>query len=111
MIALEAVAARFPDLAPGEIALWIERRWLRAEPGPDGAWVLTEVDVARVALLVELRVTLEVTEDLMPLVLSLIDQLSAARRTVRCRLDAVEDQPEEVRRAVLAAAGRRGAAP
>ncbi len=107
MIPLETVAARFPEVAPGELALWVERRWVRAERGPDGAWRLTEMDVARVRLLVELRVTLEVTEELIPMVLSLIDQLYDARRTVRALLAALEDQPAAVRAAVLAAAGRQ----
>ena len=107
MIALETVAERFPQLAPDELTLWIERRWVRAERGPDGAWRLTEMDVARVGLLVELRVTLEVTEDLIPLVLSLIDQLYDARRAVRTLLAALDEQPAEVRRAVLAAARQR----
>lgn len=106
MIALETVAERFPQLAPDELTLWIERRWVRAERGPDGAWRLTEMDVARIGLLVELRVTLEVTEDLIPLVLSLIDQLYDARRAVRTLLAALDEQPAEVRRAVLAAARR-----
>ena len=106
MIHLEAVAARFPGLAPDELALWVERRWVRAERGADGAWRLTEMDVARVRLLVELRVTLEVTEDLIPLVLSLVDQLYDARRTVRALLAALDQQPAGVREAVLAAAGR-----
>ena len=104
MIALEEVVARFPGLEPREAVLWIERRWLRAEPGPGGAWLLTEVDAARVALLVELRVTLEVTDDLIPMVLSLIDQLYDARRTVRALLTALDEQPAAVRTAVLAAA-------
>jgi chaperone modulatory protein CbpM len=104
VIRLESVAERFPGLAPDELALWIERRWVRAERDPDGAWRLTEMDVARVRLLVELRVTLEVTEDLIPLVLSLIDQLYDARRSVRALLAALDDQPAEVRSAVLSAA-------
>lgn len=106
MIPLEAVTARFPEVAPGELALWIERRWVRAEHGPDGAWRLTEMDVARVRLLVDLRVTLEVAEDLIPMVLSLIDQLYDARRTVRALLAALDDQPFEVREAVLTAVKR-----
>ena len=108
MIPLATVAARFPGVAPEELALWVERRWVRAERGPDGAWRFTEMDVARVGLLVELRVTLEVSEDLVPLVLSLVDQLYDARRTVRALLAALDQQPEGVRRAVLEAAGRRG---
>ncbi|MBD0270620.1 MAG: hypothetical protein ICV73_01700 [Acetobacteraceae bacterium] len=104
MIPLDAVVERFPQLGPDELSLWIERRWVRAERGPDGTWRLTEMDVARVGLLVELRVTLEVTEDLIPLVLSLIDQLYDARRAVRALLDALDEQPPGVREAVLAAA-------
>ena len=106
MIPLEAAAARFPQLAPGELALWVERRWVRAERAPDGAWRLTEMDIARVGLLVELRVALGVEEDLIPVVLSLIDQLYDARRTVRALLSALDEQPAAVRAAVLAAAGR-----
>jgi chaperone modulatory protein CbpM len=108
VIPLQAVVARFPEVAPDELALWVERRWVRAERDPDGAWRLTEMDVARVRLLVELRVTLEVTEDLIPLVLSLIDQLYDARRTVRGLLEALDEQPATVRDAVLASAKRRG---
>jgi chaperone modulatory protein CbpM len=67
---------------------------------------LTEMDVARVGLLVELRVTLEVTDDLIPVVLSLIDQLYDARRTVRALLAALDEQSPDVREAVLAAARR-----
>ena len=108
MITLEEVAGRFPGLSLDEVTLWIERRWLRAEPAPGGGWLLTEVDVARVALLVELRVTLEVDEEAMPLVLSLLDQLYDARRAIRCLMAAIEEQPEPVRRAVLDAAARHG---
>jgi chaperone modulatory protein CbpM len=89
------------------LALWVERRWVRAERDPDGAWRLTEMDVARVRLLVELRITMEVTEDLIPMVLSLVDQLYDARRTVRALLAALDEQPEGVRRAVLEAARQR----
>jgi chaperone modulatory protein CbpM len=104
VIPLEAVATRFPEIAPDELALWIERRWVRAERAPDGAWRLTEMDVARIRLLMELRVTLEVTDDLIPMVLSLIDQLYDARRTIRALLVALDEQPAEVRSAILEAA-------
>ncbi|TCZ66763.1 hypothetical protein [Roseicella aquatilis] len=107
MIGIEELASRIPELPRAEIPLWIERRWLRAERGPEGAWHFTEVDIARVRLLVELRVTLEVTEEAMPLVLSLLDQLYDARRTVRALLEAVEEQPAEIQQAVLAAARQK----
>ena len=105
-IALEEVCALLPGLAPEELTLWIERRWVRAERGTGGAWGLTEMDVARVRLVAELRATLEVDEETMPLVLSLMDQLYDARRALRALLRALDAQPEAVREAVLAAAGR-----
>ena len=95
-----------PGLAAAEVSLWIERRWLRAEAAPGGGWLLTEVDVARLTLLVELRITLELDEEAMPLVLSLLDQLYDARRALRSLTAAIEAQPEPVRRAVLDAARR-----
>lgn len=108
MITLEEVAGRFPGLAPQEVVLWIERRWLRAERAADGGtWLLTEVDVARLSLLVELRVTLDLDEEAMPVVLSLLDQLYDARRALRCLVAALEEQPEAMRRAVLDAAARQ----
>lgn len=106
MISLEAVAGHVPDVAPDELSLWVERRWVRAERDPSGGWRLTEMDVARVRLLVELRATLEVPDDLIPTVLSLIDQLYDARRTLRALLSALDNQPAEVRDAVLASAAR-----
>lgn len=106
MIALEEVCGRFHDLALQEATLWIERRWLRAEPAPGGGWLLTEVDVARMTLLVELHVTLELDEDAVPLVLSLLDQLYDARRALAALTAALEAQPEPVLRAVLDAAQR-----
>ena len=65
------------------------------------------MDIARVGLLVELRSTLEVADDLIPLVLSLIDQLYDARRTVRALLAALDSQSADVRAAVLATAARQ----
>ena len=107
MIGLEELARLCPEVAPTEITLWIERRWVRAEAAPGGGWAFTDMDVARVRLLAELRVTLEVTEEAMPLVRSLLDQLYDARRTVKALLAALETQPEPVRAAVLAAAQER----
>ncbi|WP_128080001.1 hypothetical protein [Roseicella frigidaeris] len=108
MIRIEELLGLVPEAPQAEITLWIERCWLRAERAPDGAWIFTEVDVARVRLLTELRITLEVAEETMPVVLSLIDQLYDARRTVKALLGALETQPAPVRQAVLARARSQG---
>jgi chaperone modulatory protein CbpM len=70
--------------------------------------VFEEVDVARIRLIVELR-SLELDEEAMPVVLSLLDQLHATRRRMRLLQQAVEEAaPDAVRerlRALLAAEG------
>jgi chaperone modulatory protein CbpM len=99
--------SRTLGLAEADIHHWVELHWLRPEGAP-GGWVFQEVDVARVRLIVELR-ALDLDEEAMPVVLSLLDQLHATRRHLRLLQQAVEETaPDAVRerlRALLAAEG------
>ena len=89
-----------------ELSAWIERGWVGpAERAPEP--VFTDLDVARVCLLCDLRHDLAVEDETVPLVLSLLDQLYATRRRMSALTDAVLQQPEEVRRAILELASRR----
>lgn len=82
------------------------RRWI------DLGWVLPEQDseslcfdpsdVARVRLICELHYELRIEEDSMSVVLSLMDQLYAVRRSLRELVSAVETQPEKVRAHIAA---------
>lgn len=75
---------------------WIDLGWVL--PQRDGGGLqFEESDVARVRLIYELHYELRIEEDSMSVVLSLMDQLYAARRSLRTLLSAVEAQPEEVR--------------
>ena len=76
MITLEILVARFPGLDLGQLQEWIAEGMLRAEPGP----IFTEIDVARIALILELRDELALDDAALPVVLSLLDQLYALRR-------------------------------
>ncbi|WP_431267426.1 chaperone modulator CbpM [Dankookia sp. P2] len=99
--------SRSLGLAEAEIHRWVALRWLRPE-GTPGGWVFQEVDVARIRLIVELR-ALDLDEEAMPVVLSLLDQLHATRRQPRLLRQAVEETaPDAVRdrlRALLATEG------
>jgi chaperone modulatory protein CbpM len=99
---LEDVLPLFPDLEAVEITSWVERGWVCPASG-GGTWVFREIDVARVRLVRDLRREMEVEEETVPLVLSLLDQLYDVRRTLRGVARALEGQPEEVRAAVLKA--------
>jgi chaperone modulatory protein CbpM len=98
-----------------ELYRWVELGWVvperpggeeRAEPA------FSEIDIARVRLICDLRHDLAVEEETMPLVLSLLDQLYAMRRQMKALQGALQRQPDDVRRAILdvleASRGRGG---
>jgi chaperone modulatory protein CbpM len=102
MMRFTAVVALFPDLREAELLAWVERGWVRPE-GTEPDWVFQEIDVARVRLIHDFRRTMDVGEEMIPLVLSLLDQVYALRGQMRAIARAVEGQPEAVREAILAA--------
>ncbi|HBK04579.1 MAG TPA: hypothetical protein DDZ81_01810 [Acetobacteraceae bacterium] len=102
MMRFTAVVALFPDLRESELVSWVERGWVRPE-GVEPDWVFAEIDVARVRLIRDFRGAMEVPEDTMPLVLSLLDQVYTLRGQMHAIARAVEGQPEPIRSAILAA--------
>ncbi len=101
MMRITAVVALFNDLGEAELVSWIERGWVCPEPA-DGGWVFQDIDVARVRLIHDLRTRMDVNDDALPLVLSLLDQVYDLRGQLRALLHAVERQPDPVRQAILA---------
>ena len=91
------------DIEMGE--LWVSQGWVRPSHR-QGSPVFEEIDIARVRLIVELRDDMGLEEPAIPVVLSLLDQLHAARSEMRrlCEvLEAARDQPVQ---AVLRQLGR-----
>jgi chaperone modulatory protein CbpM len=117
---ITSVVALFTDLPEAELTSWVVRGWVRPdwgdlrgqdpigdEPAEGGAgWEFLEIDVARVRLIYDLHRGMEINEETMPLVLSLLDQVYALRGTLRDMLRALEHQPDDVRSALLAAPRR-----
>ena len=85
----EAVLALLGDLGEPELVAWVERGWVQPEAGVAG-WEFLAIDLARVRLIHDLRRRLEVAEDTMPLVLSLLDQVYELRARLREALAAIE---------------------
>ncbi len=106
MITVQTLS-RTVGVAEAEIARWVELTWLHPDGSP-GGWIFHEVDVARVRLIAELR-ELQMDEDAMPVVLSLLDQLYATRRRMKLLQQAVDEAaPDAVRarlRTLLESAG------
>ncbi len=89
MITLQTVCAAIPGLTEAELRRWLDQDWIR----PDrhrGEPAFRDIDLARVRLIAELHLALEVEEPTVPLVLSLLDQLYATRRQLRLVLEALE---------------------
>ena len=99
MIAFEELLGRFHGLDPGELARWVENRWVLPERRNE-TWFFHEVDVARVELICEIRHEFAIDEETLPLVLGLLDQIYGLRRQLRRLCDALAGQPPEVRAAV-----------
>jgi chaperone modulatory protein CbpM len=98
MISIEILVARLPGLQRPHLERWIANGWVRPD-GAAGRYAFREIDVARVRLIQQLRDDLDVAEDALPIVLSLLDQLYDARRRVRELYDALgRTAPEDVRR-------------
>jgi chaperone modulatory protein CbpM len=84
-----------------ELTQWIELGWVAPERQADAEPTFSELDVARVCLIRDLRHDLAIEEETMPLVLSLLDQVYALRRQVNALTGAIRQQPEDVRQAIL----------
>ena len=102
MIGFDALVLTIHGLDRAEVEHWIAQDWLRPHGAP-GKWRFSEIDVARIHLLRELRHDLGVEEDGLPVVLHLLDQLYDTRRQLLRLRDALGTAPDETRRAILLA--------
>jgi chaperone modulatory protein CbpM len=97
MMRITAVVALFDGLREIDVLTWVERGWVRPEDE-----VFHDIDVARVRLIHELLFRMDLREDAVPLILSLLDQIYDLRGSLTAVLRAVEVQPAHVRAAILA---------
>ena len=111
MMNIDIVVARHTGLQRQDLERWIANFWVRPDR-QQGGYLFREIDVARVALIVELRDRLDIDEEALPVVLSLLDQVYDLRRRLRDLNDALAQvAPDEVRRNHAAhLAGGRAAA-
>jgi chaperone modulatory protein CbpM len=95
-----AVSALFPGLSQVELVHWVERGWVIPDTAESG-FVFHDIDIARVHLIHDLRRGMDVGEDAIPLVLSLLDQVYELRSKMKSVLRVLESQPQDVQTALL----------
>jgi chaperone modulatory protein CbpM len=92
----DQVIAAIAELTRPRLVAFVEARLvvpLQTDRGP----VFRQIDMARLALLCDLSDQFGLEEDALAVILSLIDQLHGVRSELRCVLDAVAQEPAEVR--------------
>lgn len=93
------VVAEVRHVTLRELRLWVREGWVQPAQGERGP-IFDEVDVARIRLLCDLRKQMALPSDALPVVLTLIDRLHETRRDLKHLMEALEEQPEQVRRSV-----------
>jgi chaperone modulatory protein CbpM len=97
MITVTTLYQLVPGLTEAELEKFLAAEWIRParlnhQP------VFSELDLARIRMIQDLRTTLEVEERTLPLVLALLDQLYTTRRRLRRVLTELD---EPVRRRLV----------
>lgn len=96
------VVATVTRLTRRQLVRFIEAEVVRPAPEPDG-YVFRRVDIARLELLCDLTVDLDLDEMALGIVISLIDQLHAARRDLADITAALDAVPADLRAEIAAA--------
>ena len=102
------IVAEIEELTLRRLRLWVRRGWVVPQMREEGP-VFDELDAARVRLVCQLKSEMNINDDAVPVVLSLIDQLHGVRSQMRALAAAVDRQPGEIQR-MIAEAMRAGGA-
>ena len=101
MISESELVAAIDRLDEAALRRWIDFGWV--VPVEDPRELRFDAsDVARVRLICELHFELSIEEDSLSVVLSLLDQLYTARRSLNVLGSAIEAQPDDVRNSIAA---------
>ena len=84
------------------LRVWVREGWVVPQRDSEGQPAYDATDVARLRLLCHLEDELDLGDEAMPVVLSLLDQVYGLRRELKALARAVDNQPHEVRQALLA---------
>jgi chaperone modulatory protein CbpM len=103
MIPLSRVYEVVPGVTEDDLRRWLAQDWVRPENAA-GEPAFHEIDIARIRLIRELHVELQVEEPTVPIVLSLLDQLYATRHQLRLVLEKLDAEARQTLAEALTAA-------
>jgi chaperone modulatory protein CbpM len=85
-------------LTETRLRVWVAQGWIK--PKDEAARRFSEADLARAALICNLEDELGFSEEDVPVLLNLIDQIHGLRAELKALLEALEDLPPDVRATV-----------
>lgn len=88
-----------------QLVRFIEVEFVKPQRANDG-YVFRQIDIARLELLCDLSLDLDLDETGLGVVISLIDQLHAARQDLAVMAQAIDQLPAQERASVLATLGQ-----
>jgi len=95
------VVATITRLTRSQLVSFIECEFIRPERASSG-YVFRRVDIARLELLCDLSLEMDLDEAALGIVISLLDQLHAARQDLTTLARAIDTLPEDLRNTILA---------
>ena len=98
MLTERDVIARVRHLTVTRLRVWVAQGWIK--PENETAQSFSEADLARAALICNLEDELGFSEEDVPVLLNLIDQIHGLRAELKSLLDVLEDLPPDVRATV-----------
>jgi chaperone modulatory protein CbpM len=98
MLSERDLVARVQHLTVTRFRVWVKQGLIK--PADQTAQTFSEADLARAALICNLEDQLGFSEDDVPVLLNLIDQIHGLRSELMCLLGALEDLPPDVRTTV-----------
>ncbi len=102
MRGIREVILEVEGVSETDLRVWIEYGWVRPVR-EEADYHFSELDIARVSLIADLRQRMGINEESVPVVLDLMDQIYGLRRELRRVLDVVDQQPEPERSRILEA--------
>jgi chaperone modulatory protein CbpM len=96
------VLRSFTQLRRETLHMWIDRGWLTPRRSRN-QYRYQEIDVARIRLIHEFSTELELDDEAMDVILPLLDQVHGLRHELRRFAEAVNAQPEDIRKRIAAA--------
>ncbi len=88
------------------LRIWVKRGWI-VPVEKTQCLEFSDIDIARLHLIAQLKTDLALNDEAIPIVLSLIDQVHGLRYELRSLARAVEAQQESVQREILSARNKR----